>query len=88
MVPAAFVAHIGNEIVARAGHCCRRLRRAEVAHVQVFDREIDDCGVLFAAVLCVPHESLGVHDNVWRQAAQGVSEGHKRAEQKFRAKIW
>jgi hypothetical protein len=72
VVPTAFVTHIGNEIVAGGGRCCRRLRGAEVAHVQVFDREIDDCGVLFAAVLCVPHEAFGVHDDVWGQAGQGV----------------
>ncbi len=69
VVPAALVAHIGNEIVTRAGHGRRRLRGAEVTHVEVLDREIDDCWVLFAAILCVSHEALDVHDDVRRQAA-------------------
>ncbi len=73
MVPAAFMTHVRHEIVARAGHGRRRLRGAKVPHVEVLDREIDDCWILFAAVLGVSNEALDVHDDVGRQAEEVMS---------------
>ncbi len=46
----------------------------EVAHVKVFDREIDNCWVLFAAVLSVSHKTLCVHYDVGREA-EGKDKG-------------
>ncbi len=69
MVPAALVTNVGDKVIASAGSSSCRLRGAEVAHVEVFDGEIDNCRVLFAAVLSVPHKTLGVHDDVGRKAA-------------------
>ena len=65
------MAHVGDKVVARARHSRCSLGRAELSHVEVFDREIDDCRVLFAAVLSVPHEAFHVHGDVGRQAEKG-----------------
>ncbi len=58
----------------RAADSRRSLRSAEVSHVKVFDREIDDCWVLFAAVLSVSHKTLRVHYDVGGEA-EGKNEG-------------